>query len=180
MPLKYLHPRFWLIWLGIGLLRLIILFPWDWQMSIGKVLGKILYSAAPSRRKVSCINLCIAFPELSPDEISQLNKEHFISLGQSLIDSALSWWGSEAQIKKLTHIEGLDNFQKNFGEKRIMLIGAHFTSMEIGGRIFASLAPLHAVYRPHQNELLEYIVAKKRTEQYGKTISKYNIIYIIF
>jgi len=47
--------------------------------------------------------------------------------------------------------------------------------MEIGGRIFAARTPLHAVYRPHQNELLEYMVAKKRNEQYGKTISKYNI-----
>ena len=175
MPLKFLHPRFWLIWFGIALLRLIVLLPWHWQMSIGKGLGILLYHASPSRRKVSCVNLSIAFPSLSGEELTKLNKEHFISLGQSLMDSALSWWGSDAQVKKVTHIEGIESFQQAINEGRVMLVGAHFNSMEIGGRIFASQAPIHAVYRPHQNELLEYMVAKKRTEHYGKTISKYKI-----
>ena len=175
MPLKFLHPRFWLIWFGIALLRLIVLLPWGWQMSIGKSLGKILYHASPSRRKVSCVNLTIAFPSLAQKEIITLNKEHFISLGQSLMDSALSWWGSDAQVKKLAHIEGLEYFQQAISEGQIILLGTHFNSLEIGGRIFATRAPMHAVYRPHQNELLEYLVAKKRTEQYGKTISKHNI-----
>jgi len=175
MPLHLFHPRFWLIWLGIALLRLIVLLPWGWQMSIGKGLGKLLYYASQSRRKVSCINLNIAFPQLPPKDITKLNKEHFVSLGQSLIDSALSWWGSDAQVEKLTHIEGLEYFKNAKNEGRIMLVGAHFNSMEIFGRIFAAQTPLHVVYRPHQNDLLEYLVAKKRTEQYGKTISKYNI-----
>jgi KDO2-lipid IV(A) lauroyltransferase len=175
MPLKFLHPRYWLIWFGIALLRIIVLLPWGWQMGIGKGLGKALYHLSPSRRKVSCVNLSIAFPSLSQKEIILLNKEHFISLGQSLMDSALSWWGSDKKIEKLTHIEGLEYFHQAISEGRVMLVGAHFNSMEIGGRIFAAQVPLHAVYRPHQNKLLEYIVAKKRTEQYGKTISKNNI-----
>jgi KDO2-lipid IV(A) lauroyltransferase len=175
MPLKFFHPKYWLIWLGIALLRLIVLLPWGWQMSIGKGLGKLLYAVSPSRRKVSCVNLSIAFSSLSPKETTKLNKAHFVSLGQSLMDSALSWWGSDAQVKQLTHIEGFEHYQKAISEGRIMFVGAHFNSMEIGGRIFSAQAPVHAVYRPHQNELLEYIVAKKRTEQYGKTISKYKI-----
>ncbi len=179
MSLKFLHPRFWLIWLGITILRLIVLLPWSWQMSIGSALGTLIYHVAPSRRKVSCVNLTIAFPALSTDEITKLNKAHFISLGQSLMDSALSWWGSDSQIKKLTHFEGFEHFQKTKDEGRIILIGAHFNSMEIGGRIFATKTPLHSVYRPHQNELLEALVAKKRTQQYGKTISKYNIRELI-
>jgi len=179
MSLKFLHPRFWLIWLEIGILRLIVLLPWSWQMSIGSGLGKLLYLVAPSRRKVSCVNLSIAFPKLSQQEIINLNKEHFVSLGQSLMDSALSWWGSDAKIDSLTHIEGIEHFQEGKKRGRILLVGAHFNSMEVGGRLFAKLTPLHAIYRPHQNELLEYLVAKKRTEQYGKTFSKYNIRELI-
>ena len=104
MPLKFFHPRFWLTWFGIGLLRLIILLPWRWQMAIGKLLGTLLYRAIPARRQISCINLRIAFPELSSTEVHQLNRQHFISMGRGLIEAAVGWWGSEAQIEKLTHV----------------------------------------------------------------------------
>ncbi len=174
MPLTFFHPRFWLTWFGIGLLRLTILLPWRWQMSIGKVLGKLLYSTLPTRRKISCINLTIAFPKLSTTEIEDLNRQHFISMGRGLIEAAVGWWGSEAQIENLTHVEGLEHVEKALGDEngRVILLGVHFSSIEVGARILAKRMPVHAVYRPHQNELIEYLVALKRDTQYGKVIPK--------
>lgn len=172
MPLKFFHPRFWLTWLGVGLLRLIILLPWHWQMAIGKALGKLLYVALPARRKISCINLEIAFPELSSREQELLNRQHFISMGRGLIEAAVGWWGSDAQIEKLTHVEGLEHIEKALEEGRVILLGVHFSSLEVGARILAKKMPVHAVYRPHQNKLIEYLVALKRDTQYGKAIPK--------
>jgi len=172
MPLKFFHPRFWLTWFGIGLLRLVILLPWRWQIAIGKVLGKILYHALPARRQISCINLRIAFPERSATEVNQLNRQHFISMGRGLIEAAVGWWGSETQIEKLTHVEGLEHVEKALDEGRVILIGVHFSSIEVGARILAKRMPVHAVYRPHQNKLIEYLVALKRDTQYGKVIPK--------
>lgn len=175
MPIKFYHPSYWATWLGIGILRFIVLLPWSWQMAIGKAIGKILYIAVPKRRKISCINLSIAFPEMSPNEIEALNRKHFISMGRGLMDAALGWWGTEEQISKLTHIEDLEYLEKALQEGYVILLGVHFSSLEVGGRILAKRIPLHAVYRPHQNQLIEYLVALRRDTQYGKAIPKNQI-----
>jgi len=98
-------------------------------MAIGKVLGTLLYRAIPARRQISCINLRIAFPELSSTEVNQLNRQHFISMGRGLIEAAVGWWGSEAQIEKLTHVEGLEHVEKALSEGRVILLGVHFSSI---------------------------------------------------
>ena len=144
-------------------------------MAIGKAIGKLLYIALPARRKISCINLAIAFPELSVAERESLNRAHFISMGQGLIEAALGWWGSDTRIKKLAHIEDFDYLEDTLKNHNVILLGAHFSSLEVGGRIMAQQMPLHVTYRPHQNALIEYLVAIQRGTKYGKAIPKSNI-----
>lgn len=175
MPITFLHPRFWPTWIGITILRLIVLLPWHWQMSIGSGIGKLLYQVLPSRRKISQINLQIAFTELNNSDIEKLNREHFISLGQGLIEAALGWWGTDKQITSLAHIEGIEYLKEGLKNNKVILLGTHFASLEMGGRLLAKHMALHAVYRPHQNALIEHLVAKQRSNQYGKAIPKTNI-----
>jgi len=175
MPLKFFHPRFWPTWLGVAFLRLLILLPWSWQMALGKAFGVLLYNALPSRRKISCINLEIAFPKLNSKELANLNRYHFISMGQGSLEAALGWWGSDKRIKKLSHIEGLEYLETSLENDNVILLGAHFVCLEVGGRIMAQQMPLHVTYRPHQNELIEHLVAAQRDTKYGKAIPKRNI-----
>jgi KDO2-lipid IV(A) lauroyltransferase len=175
MPSKFFHPRYWPTWLGVGILKLIILLPWSWQMAVGKWMGILLYSVAASRRKISQINLKIAFPELSKPDLETLNRDHFISMGQGLIEAALGWWGSDKKIKKLAHVEGFHYLQDTLKKSNVVLLGAHFSSLEVGGRIMALEMPVHVTYRPHQNALIEYLVALQRDAKYGKAIPKSNI-----
>lgn len=175
MQLKFFHPRFWPTWLGVGLLRLLILLPWSWQLSLGKALGILLYNTLPSRRQISAINLEIAFPKLNAEELVKLNREHFISMGQGTLEAALGWWGSDKIIKKLSHFEGFEHLEETMKHSNIILLGAHFVSLEVGGRMMALQTPLHVTYRPHQNELIENLVAAQRDKKYGKAIPKRNI-----
>ncbi len=144
-------------------------------MALGKTIGIFLYIALRSRRKISCINLAIAFPELSAIERESLNREHFISMGQGLIEAALGWWGSDTRIKKLAHVEDFDYLEDTLKNHNVILLGAHFSSLEVGGRIMAQQMPLHVTYRPHQNALIEHLVAIQRGTKYGKAIPKSNI-----
>lgn len=175
MPSKFFHPRYWPTWLGVGILKLIILLPWRWQMAVGKWLGILLYSVAASRRKISQINLEIAFPELSKSDLEALNRDHFISMGQGLIDAALGWWGSDEKIKKLAHVDDFHHLRDALKDGNVIMLGAHFSSLEVGGRIMALEMPLHVTYRPHQNALIEHLVAVQRDTKYGKAIPKSNI-----
>jgi len=175
MPLEFLHPRYWPTWLGILVLRLSVFLPWKSQMALGAGLGAILYKFLPSRRKISCINIEIAFPELSQKERERINRQHFVSLGQGLFEAGLGWWGSANKIKDLTHTEGMEHLEKALKDGSVILLGAHFVSIEMGGRIVAQHMPIHGVYRPHQNKLIDYLVDLQRNKQYGKVIPKNNI-----
>lgn len=176
---RFLYPRYWIIWLGLGVLWVLTKLPWRFSMAFGALLGRLLFPLLGARRLISCINLQIAFPELSHAERKKLNILHFSSLLQGIIDSALSWWGSARKIKALTNTEGLHYLQEALAEgKGVILLSAHFSSLEQGGRMLADLLPeqaFHAVYRPHQNALLEELVARLRGDRYGKAIPKDNI-----
>lgn len=175
MPAKFYHPRYWPTWIGVGMLRTIVFLPWRLQMMVGSGIGRLLYLSLPSRRQISDINLKIAFPELSDTERQELNKKHFINLGQGLIEAGLGWWASDKKIEKLAHVEDFDILTDTLKDGNVILLGAHFSSLEVGGRIMALHMPLHVTYRPHQNALIEYLVAKQRDRKYGKAISKRNI-----
>lgn len=175
----FLHPRYWLVWLGMGILRLITLLPWKVQMSLGSGLGKVLFVFVKKRRMISCINLELVFPELGSVKRKELNRKHFISLTQGFFEAANSWWGTEKSLKPLLQVEGEEFFDSALDQgKGVILLSAHFTSLELGGRLLSILkpaTPLHVVYRPHQNSLIESIVTKVRVKRYGKAISRNKI-----
>ena len=170
-----LHPRYWPAWLGLGVLWLLVQLPWRVQMWLGKQFGLLMFHTLKRRRYICCVNLELAFPELSPNERKLLNRAHFISLGQGLLETALSWWGREESLARLTQTEGLEHLLAANKSGGVVLLSAHFTSLELGGRMLSPHLPLHAVYRPHQNPVIEAQVARLRTKRYGQAISRDNI-----
>lgn len=171
----FLHPRYWPTWTGLGLLWLLVQLPWPAQMWLGKQVGLLMFHVLPRRREVCCINLQLAFPELDALARHQLNRAHFISLGCGILELGQSWWGNPDRLTRQTRIEGLEHLETARQSGGVLLLSAHFTSLELGGRLLAQQIPLHVVYRPHQNPLLEWRVARLRAKRYGKAISRDNI-----
>jgi len=172
---RFIHPRYWLSWLGLATLWLITKLPWSVQMLLGKALGKLTHRLLPKRRRICCINLELAFPEYTRPQRAALNQQHFISLNRGLLETALSWWGNDKTLAQQTRIEGLEHLHAAQQEGGVILLSAHFTSLELGGRILAQHIPLHVIYRPHQNPVIEWRVARLRSKRYGKAISRDNI-----
>ncbi len=179
MDRKLLHPRYWSTWFGIALAWLLTKLPWCWQLAIGKQLGLLMFYVLRSRRKVCCINLELAFPELLPVARKQLVKEHFVSLGYGMVEMFYGWWGDVANIQHLIDVEGQEYLEQALNkEEGVILLSAHFTSLELGGRMLAFRMPdvdFNAVYRTHKNAALDKLVTRLRTKQFGQTISKNNI-----
>lgn len=172
---NFAHPRHWLTWLGLGLLWLLVKLPWRTQMWLGKLFGLLMFYTLARRRFICCVNLELAFPHLSNEERTRLNREHFVSLGQGVFELGLSWWGNLERLNRQTDIEGMEHLQAALQYGGVVLLSAHFTSLELGGRLLAQYHPLHVVYRPHQNPLIEWRTTRLRAERYGKAISRDNI-----
>lgn len=165
---RYLAPRYWPIWLGLGLIRLMAALPFAWQLALGGWIGRRIGKIARRRRRIAAINLALCFPELSPTEQVALLDQHFAALGIGLFETALAWWGSDRKLRSLAHITGLEHLQQAVARGRgVILLTGHFTSLELGARFITWHQPFHALYRPHKNPLYEAIMRYERERRSG-------------
>ncbi|WP_210397317.1 LpxL/LpxP family Kdo(2)-lipid IV(A) lauroyl/palmitoleoyl acyltransferase [Motiliproteus sediminis] len=172
-----LGPRFWLLWLGVGLLRLLIMLPFSAQLALGRMIGRLMYKVAPKRAAVARTNIRHCFRELDSEAQERLVVEHFESLGITLFETALSWWGSERKLQPLlTKLEGLEHLQAVQADNQgAILLCAHFTGLEIGAKLLLPHARFAVVYRRMNNPVQEYLTARGRGGHSDEAIPKDNI-----
>ena len=174
MPL--MAPHYWPTWFGFGLLRLLILLPYPVIVSLGRWLGRAARLLSRSRRHIAATNLRACFPELGDQEREQLLRRHFESLGIGLFEVAMGWWKPEATLRRLAHVQGLQNLEAGLASGRgVLLLSAHFTCLELTARLLSLYAPFHAMYREHENPVVEFIMAGARNRVTSNAIQSDNV-----
>jgi KDO2-lipid IV(A) lauroyltransferase len=159
----FIHPRFWLLWIGLGLLWLITLLPYRVLMALGRLLGHGMRLAASSRRRIVARNLELCFPELSEPARERLLRENFASMGMAFMEMAMSWWWPKARLARLVHIEGLEHLQQAQAEGQgAILMAIHFTTLEIGAALLGQVHTIDGMYREHGNPLFDFIQRRGR------------------
>lgn len=177
---QYLHPRFWPTWLGLGMLRIISWLPMRLQILIGGSMGWLLCRLSRRARGIAITNLEMCFPELSDTERRQLLRKSYISLGISLIETANSWWRSPRNLKKHYTINGREHLDTALREGNgVILLSAHFTTLEIGGRMLNMEIPIHPMYREQNNPLFNHIMQTSRDRYFRSTIHRNNIRQLV-
>lgn len=159
----FFHPRFWLLWLGLGVLWLVVQLPYKVQLCIGRVLGAVMYRIAGDRRRIAARNLELCFPEKTAAERERLLKENFASTGIAFFEMAMSWWWSKPRLAKLAHVEGLEYLEQAQREgKGVILMAFHFTTLEIGAALLGQQHTIDGMYREHNNPLFDFIQRRGR------------------
>lgn len=176
----FLHPRFWLIWIGIGILYIVVLLPYPMIYYIGIKIGRILKYCLLHRTNIIRKNLNLCFPHISNAEKKNLFNKNCESIGMGILETGMAWFWPEHRIKRWCTIHGANNIfllkEKNIG---ILLIGIHFLTLELGARIFGILNPGIGVYRPHNNPLLNWLQLKGRLKSNKNMIDRIYIKTII-
>ncbi len=163
------------MWVSLGLLRVAALFPYRAQLSMGRILGKILQYLSSSRRRVIDINLQLCFPEKSQPERDKIRNDCYQNIGIALLEMAMCWWWSERRLKPLVEIRGREHIDAVLQSGRgVILLTGHFTSLEIGGRLFTLSIPLQAMYRTQKNRLFDSYLYTRRSGYLENTISRKN------
>ena len=159
---RYLSPRYWPAWIAIGLLRTVALLPLPVIVALGSLLGQILYYVASKRRQVSQINLRIAFPNLSEAAIRKLNRASFRNLVIGVFEMGLAWWEPK-RLLAVCEVDGLEHLKNaQTAGKGVIVLTAHFTSLEAGGPKLNQYVPLQAMYKRLQNDLLDAFMRRGR------------------
>ncbi|MCK5876676.1 MAG: LpxL/LpxP family Kdo(2)-lipid IV(A) lauroyl/palmitoleoyl acyltransferase [Candidatus Marithrix sp.] len=176
MNLSLLTPRYWPLWIGIGVFWSLIHLPHGWRLAAGRIIGGIFCKLATRRRKIASINLKLCFPELTENQLHDLLYQHFESLGMGLLEILSAWWLKDSRLKPLGHVEGMEHLDAALKHgKGVILLSAHFTSFELGSRFLTMRTIIHGIYRQHENPLIEYFMKKSREGKAEKAIPRDNI-----
>jgi KDO2-lipid IV(A) lauroyltransferase len=155
MRLEFLAPKYWPTWVGLSVLRALELLPYPAQRQVGSVLGSLIKRLPLAYVRIARRNIQLCMPELSPQECADLVDRHCQSLGMALCETANTWWSSNRRVCALAEVQGLNHLEAALAKGRgAIMIGGHFTTIEIATRILGTVVPLNVVYRPTKNQLL--------------------------
>lgn len=174
---KLYAPRYWLTWLGVALLWCLTRLPYRVQVWMGRGAGRLIMRVAAKRRDIVRVNLELCFPELDLQDRERLLVENFESMGIALLEMGMSWWSPDRRLEKLFTVEGMDNLEQALkAGNGAILLSAHFTTMEIGGRMLAMRTPFQVLYRKHNNAAMEYVISRGRNRFTHKAILRDNLL----
>ncbi len=172
----FLHPRYWLLWLGLGLLWLLTLLPYAWLMALGRALGALLYRLAGSRRRIAARNLELCLPELDAAARERLLRANFASMGMTFFEMAIAWWWPQWRLRRLGRVEGLEHLrQAHASGQGVILMALHFTTLEMGGGLLGLEQRAWGMYRPHKNPLFDFIQRRGREQRLDGVVEREDV-----
>lgn len=155
MTAEFLPPKYWPTWLGLGIMRTVERLPLPVQYRLGCALGELVRRLPLSYVRVARRNIALCLPHLSEQAQDRLLTEHCRSLGVGLCETANTWWSDSRRVRRMAEIEGIENLHDALAKGRgAIVLGGHFTTVEISTRILGTVVPLNVVYRPMKNRLL--------------------------
>ncbi len=162
---NFYHPKLLPTWLLIALMKIGAKLPFNIQIAIGTIFGKLLYLVLPRFKKIAHINITKCFPEKSKTQVGQLLKQHFMSLGIGFFEVANCFYIKDKTLKKRYQIKNTHILQNALDKKKnIILLVGHFTTMMLAGRMLLQNFKFADIYRPQNNALFD----AKMTKQFIK------------
>lgn len=113
-----LHPRYWLTWLGIGVLWLVVQLPYPVIYRLGCGLGKLALRFMKRRAKIVHRNLELCFPEMSEQERRKMVVKNFESVGMGLMETGMAWFWPDRRIARWTEVIGMEHIRDVQAQKR--------------------------------------------------------------
>lgn len=174
---SYRAPRYWPVWFGMGVLRLVCLLPHRVALACGRAIGRLAHRVGGSRRAIVRRNIELCFPDLAADERDALAYEHFKALGMMLIEMGLGRWASTRHLQSVTELKGVEHIKNALATgKGVILLSAHFTTLEVMGRVLAEeIPPFDAVFRKNRSEFMTELQRSGREISADATIEKREI-----
>lgn len=160
-----IQPRHWLAAVSLSILWLINLLPYPVKLSFGMALGRLLYYVLRSRRHIAAVNIQLCFPAWTAQEVDLLVRNAFMNVGAGLIETAMGWWTDEKKIHAMVEYEGREHLDAAVAQgKGVILLGAHFSTLDLAGKLMNQHFEVHAVYREQKNQLVNHVLLAGRSK----------------
>ena len=142
-------------------MRIGVFIPFNFQVLIGKTIGKLLYPFMHKLRSTAYSNISHCFPDKKQNQVNLLVKRHFEAIGVSFFETANAYYGSDKKIRKLLTITNENFFHDALKEEGgIILLCSHFMPLMLGSRALLINHTIANIYRPQNNKLFDRIMVR--------------------
>ena len=163
------------------LLMAVSLLPYPMLYAFSDLLCFLLHRVVKFRRKVVRLNLQLAYPELSNEARSAIEKGFYKNLCDVFLEMAKNLTISEKEIKKrfvFKNMELINAHEKN-GQSTILLLG-HYSNWEgmlsIGYHL---MGKGYGVYAPLSNKYFNRLISKSREKHRAYLLSRFETMAFI-
>ena len=158
-----INPVHWLTALVMVVLWFVNLLPFATKIAIGRWLGALLYRVNKRRVNIARVNIRLCFPELSEQKQQQMVRESVENFGISIMESVMSWWGNPKFFHQRTELLNPELLEQTLARKNgLLLLGAHFTTLDLTALLFSKYGLAYATYREQNNVILNYVMSRGR------------------
>ncbi|AMC99794.1 LpxL/LpxP family Kdo(2)-lipid IV(A) lauroyl/palmitoleoyl acyltransferase [Halomonas chromatireducens] len=172
-PSSFAHPRFWPAWLAIAFMWTGAWLPWRLKLALGKGIGLLVWRLVPRRRHIVDTNLRLCFPEWSDEQRRQRVRETFIANGIGILETATAWCRDPRHLRhRVTYKNRHHLAAAQARGKGVLVVGIHFSTLDLGGALHSLYFPADVVYRPHNNPLFDRFMTDARRDIFGEAIDR--------
>lgn len=170
------HPKFWPTWILIFFLKFLASRRHATLIKTGRLLGKVGYRLVKRRRHIAETNIALCFPELSKEEQAELVKATMIENVIGMLETVWAWYGDTSDMTERLTIEGAEHLKSAIAKGRgVVLVGAHYTTLDLGGVMIKPVAPLSVIYAANKNPLLDKFIYEGRMKNLKRAIDRYDM-----
>ena len=175
-PASFAHPRYWPAWFAIGFMRAGAWLPWRLKLAVGRGIGLFAWCVARRRRHITDTNLRLCFPELDEAQRARRVKETFIANGIGILETATGWCRDPEHLRHRVTYKGQHHLAEAHARgKGVLVVGIHFSTLDLGGALHSLYFPSDVVYRPHNNPLFDRFMTRARSHIFGEAIDRHDL-----
>jgi lipid A biosynthesis lauroyl/palmitoleoyl acyltransferase len=173
LPRRFLGPRWWGMWIGLGFLWLLLFLPQRWRAWMGERLGDLFYHVSKRSRRSAERNLELCFPDIDPWLRKDLLRRHFRAFGTAVMGVSLIWWASVKRLQGLIRFRNREHYDRACeAGQNIILLAPHFIALEIAGVFLAHERRILTMYKKPRNDLLDWVMRRQRLRFGGGMIER--------
>jgi Kdo2-lipid IVA lauroyltransferase/acyltransferase len=159
-----LAPRYWLTWIGYGLIGLAWILPGRVRGWLAAACARLAVWFPSKRRGIALANLATCFPELDTAEIAALLLRHARIQCEVYLSYGYLFFASARKLLERYDVIGAEYLRDAAaGGRGVIVLTPHSCAFEMAGQFLALSHPTVSMARLHEhNEALDWIMNRAR------------------